>query len=97
LLLFVVPGLLYGALFFPMFPLMAERRLTFPEAYREAKRLTLPILVEQTLAFTLALLLAGAGLLLFVVGVLLTLPLAAVAMVLAYCESGNSATPRPGT
>lgn len=49
--------------------------------------------MEQTLVFSLALLLAGSGLLLFVVGVVLTLPLAVVAMVVAYAEM----TLRPAT
>jgi len=97
LLFLIVPGLVFGAIFFPMFPLLAERRISFPEAFYEARRLTLPVLVEQTLIFTLALLLAGAGLLLFVVGIVLTLPLAVVAVVLAYQEAAHPSRgePRP--
>lgn len=93
LLFLILPGLVFGALFFPMFPILAERRASFPEAFAEAQRLSLPVLMEQTLVFSLALLVAGSGLLLFVVGVVLTLPLAVVAMVVAYAEM----TLRPAT
>lgn len=89
LLFLLAPGLLFGALFFPVFPILAERRLTFVEAFAEARRLTLPILVEQAVVFALALALAGAGLLLFVIGTALTLPLAVVALVLAYGEAAH--------
>ena len=102
LLFLIVPGLVLGALLFPMFPALAGSAASFPEALDQARRLTQPILVEQTVVFTLALVLAASGLLLFVVGVTLTLPLAVVALVLAYqaasdAARGDAATPGCGT
>lgn len=86
LLFFILPGLVAGAALFPMFPLMAEKRLPFPEAFTRAWQLTLPDLFEHSLLYTLALALAAAGLLVYLIGVFLTLPLAVVALVLAYQE-----------
>jgi hypothetical protein len=94
-LFFVIPGLVFGAVFFPVFPLLAERRMPIPEAFMAARRLTLPLLVEQTVVFSLALLLAASGLLLLVIGVSLTLPLAVVALVLAYEEAARGERPAP--
>ncbi len=98
LVFFVLPGLVAGAALFPMFPLMAEKRLPFPEAFTRAWQLTLPDLFEHSLLYTLALALAAAGLLIYLIGVFLTLPLAVVALVLAYKEMSrqdNAESPQP--
>ncbi|MEE9219899.1 MAG: hypothetical protein V3U98_12605 [Acidobacteriota bacterium] len=95
LLLLILPGLAFGAAFFPMFPLMAEHRLSFPEAFARSWQLTLPDLLEHSLMFTLALALASAGLLIFFFGVVLTLPLAVVTLVLAYEECARRSSPEP--
>jgi len=98
LVFFVLPGLVAGAALFPMFPLMAEKQLPFPEAFTRAWQLTLPDLFEHSLLYTLALALAAAGLLIYLIGVFLTLPLAVVALVLAYKEMSrqdNAESPQP--
>jgi hypothetical protein len=93
LVFFVLPGLVFGAALFPMFPLIAEKRLSFPEAFSRAWQLTLPDLFEHSLLYTLALALAAAGLLVYLIGVFLTLPLAVVTLVLAYQETSERLSP----
>ncbi len=95
LVFFILPGLVAGAVLFPMFPLMAEKRLAFPEAFTRAWQLTLPDLFEHSLLYTLALALAAAGLLVYLIGVFLTLPLAVVTLVLAYQEMSRQNSPEP--
>jgi uncharacterized membrane protein len=92
-LFFFLPGLVFGAVFFPVFPILAQKPMPIPDAFEAARRLTLPLLVEQTVVFSLALLLAGSGLFLFVIGVAVTLPLAVVALVLAYEELARGGQP----
>jgi uncharacterized membrane protein len=87
--LLLVPGLLLGATYFMALPVCIDRDLSSGASMAEARRLALRELLPTVIIFTAALALGLAGLVLLIVGLCLTVPLATIALTLAYREASR--------
>ncbi|HET9481277.1 MAG TPA: hypothetical protein VFP98_05925 [Candidatus Polarisedimenticolia bacterium] len=84
LTLFVVPGIILGALFCFVFPFIVDRDMPLPEALAASRRIAQQDLLAWGSFFLLALLVGVSGVILCVVGVMFTWPLMWATVAVAY-------------
>jgi uncharacterized membrane protein len=88
----IVPGIILGALFCFVFPLVVERDMPLPEAMVASRRMPGPEdLLDRCVFFLVLLVLAFSGLALFLVGFVFTWALAWAALAVAYEDLPRSA------
>ena len=84
LILGIVPGLILGALYCYVFPLIVDKNMPLPEAMAASVRLGGGDLLDRGLFFLLALLVGLSGIVLCVVGLFFTWPLMWAVIAVAY-------------
>jgi len=86
LLLFIIPGLIVAAMYNFTYLFIVDKKLD----YREAMRASAAVVRQDYLGYTLFIVALGllnlAGLLCFVVGLLVTVPITMAAITVAYCD-----------
>jgi len=82
--LFIIPGVIFGAMLIYAFPLVVDKNLATLDAFKESWELTSKNILEHSLFYLVVSLIGISGALLFGVGVVFTLPLGIIPFAIAY-------------
>jgi len=83
-LFLIVPGIIVGAMFIYMFPFIVDKNMTFTQAFKASAELTSRRLLDHFLYFVVVGLIGIAGVLAFIIGIFVTVPLMYIAFGVAY-------------
>jgi len=80
----IIPGLIFAALFIYMFPFMIDKKMDFEQAFKASIDLVKDNLFEHILFLLVVVLIGMSGIIICGIGVIFTMPLAYIAVGVAY-------------